>query len=114
MPTQHQRAAILEHRQVLSPGSRADEVLDHVDPAAAGEALHLGGEVLALVVDPQVGAELPQRASFSSEPAVATIVAPTSRASWMQAVPTPEAAAWISTVWPAARPPSSKRVVSAV
>ena len=55
-----------------------------------------------------------RRSSRSSLDAVASTVAPARFASWIAAMPTPPAPAWISTVSPACRWPNSKRQSSAV
>ena len=52
--------------------------------------------------------------SFSSEPAVASTVAPTYLANWIAATLTPLPAAWINTVSPADREPTVNRPCHAV
>jgi len=49
------------------------------------------------------------RSSFSSLEAVEITVAPACLASWIAAMPTPPAPAWIRAVWPSARFPAVKR-----
>ena len=56
----------------------------------------------------------PSRSSRESLEAVASTRAPARLASWMAAMPTPLAPAWISAVSPACRRPNSNRQSSAV
>jgi hypothetical protein len=56
-----------------------------------------------------IGAELPGQVELGSEPAVAITTAPACFASWIAAVLTPLAAAWIMTVSPGwSRPEGNK------
>ena len=89
-----------------------DRVDDEVDAPAVGEPSGLVGEVVVAVVDAVVEARTaPSRSSLSSVDAVASTVAPARLASWMAAMPTPPAPAWISTVSPACRPTELEQAV---
>ena len=80
-------------------------------PLAAGQALHLLGEILRAVVDRRIGAEVAAgRAPSSALPAVAKTVAPKALASWIAVTPMPEVPPWISTVSPARQPAMAEQI----
>ena len=54
------------------------------------------------------------RSSFWSLLAVANMVAPASLATWTAALPMPEPAAWMRTLWPACSPPRLMSTCQAV
>ena len=101
LPTVMRAAAVREARDAAGEDLAADRVDDEIDAAPAGDRAHLVDPVVVRVVHAVVEPELLQtRSSRSSLDAVAITVAPARFASWIAAMPTPPAPAWISTVSP--------------